>query len=52
MPDKSITHGVIAGVIECPFYIQESTQGYLLLVKHLLNPYNELMFLPRPNFVI
>jgi hypothetical protein len=42
MPEKNITHGVIAGIVKSPFHIQETTQGYLLLVKGLLNPYNEL----------
>jgi len=23
MPDKNIAHGVIAGIVKCPFYIQE-----------------------------
>jgi len=43
MPGKSITNGVIAGIVKFPFHIQENSQGYLLLVKRLLNPYNELM---------
>jgi hypothetical protein len=42
MPDNNITHGVIAGIVKSSFYIQETTQGYLLLAKGLLNTYSEL----------
>jgi len=43
MSDKSCTHGVIRGIVECPFYIKEDAQRYLLLIQSLLNLYHKLM---------
>jgi hypothetical protein len=43
MFNKCSTHGVTGGVIKCPFCVKKNAQGYLLLVKRLLNLNHELM---------